>query len=742
TVLQACRTLLSNRARNPGPHGAEVTRNKLLIQQVTQDRGGSNVGEPSPSTATGIFGRQDLDRAFISLRCQDDDVETDIEDTDCVKAILKSLEAPLSTARQKAIPKAYQDTFEWIFEQSPSQTSADWLQSDSPDVYWITGKPGSGKSTIMKYIVGDPRTVSHLQQWSSPRTLVMAAFYSWSAGTELQKTQEGLLQSLLCQILEQVPEIAPQLFPSRWATLKLFGKDAIRSFPEWTWQELFDGMGSLGSFTHSMFQLAVFIDGLDEFTGHVSGLIQLIKDLPGAKVCISSRPWNEFRDAFAGCPSLRMELLTKGDMERFTRGRFGSNRAFVELRANFPEEADGLLLGIVEKALGVFLWVSIVTRTILAGLTDGDSLQDLQSMLEELPGDLVDLYSSLWRRINTKYRPHGVRIITIFRTFIRSPRTGLGKTLPERLLTSGIPAYILWFADGGAPADTDYITKTLTRRLASRTRGLLEMTPSGQVDCLHRTRRPQISTSTWGSSKASSRVDLEKNGKHSTQDAYSDALLLFCFHFASRIDNDNSHSCARLVKALDRLCACLVPGSTAAAATTTSTTPSPSTVTPPGFILVAAEFGITPYVAAKVNLETNKHQPFHISPILSNLISGLILGPTNKKTFHWDTFASRVRRFSNTSSMFGFNAAGRYQLADKLLGEVCKMCVDPSEVNVLLAELHKEVTEGIGAGSGKKKKDMEELVIVEGEEVQYGSAVLDMVERREDVWAGWLVVMA
>lgn len=77
--------------------------------------------------------------------------------------------------------------------------------------------------------------------------------------------------------------------------------------------------------------------------------------------------------------------------------------------------------------------------------------------------------------------------------------------------------------------------------------------------------------------------------------------------------------------------------------------------------------------------------------------------------------------------MFSFNAAGRYQLVDRLLGEVCKMCVDPSEVNGLLGELHKDVTEGMKVG--EKKRDLEELVIVEGAEVQYGNAVLDMVER-------------
>jgi len=49
--------------------------------------------------------------------------------------------------------------------------------------------------------------------------------------------------------------------------------------------------------------------------------------------------------------------------------------------------------------------------------------------------------------------------------------------------------------------------------------------------------------------------------------------------------------------------------------------------------------------------------------------------------------------------------------------------------NGLSGESDTEVAEEMKLGKKKEKKYLEELVIVEGAEVKYGSAVLDMVER-------------
>ncbi|KAK5655183.1 hypothetical protein OQA88_6082 [Cercophora sp. LCS_1] len=132
-------------------------------------------------------------------------------------------------------------------------------------------------------------------------------------------------------------------------------------------------------------------------------------------------------------------------------------RAFVELQTSSPALAEQLTSGVSEKASGVFLWVSVVTDAIFNGLMDGDSLEDLNAMLEELPADLEDLYDGLWRGIKGKYKQDAAKLFTIFNAFTRSPRSKLNG-LPFHLATGGIPSSILWHADGGSSTGADYIT--------------------------------------------------------------------------------------------------------------------------------------------------------------------------------------------------------------------------------------------------------------------------------------------
>lgn len=87
------------------------------------------------------------------------------------------------TDRQERIAEAYRETFQWIFSELESEsldvaTSTwvsfpQWLQTDS-SLYWITGKAGSGKSTLMKYIYQDTRTFEYLEQWSTGSRCVTA----------------------------------------------------------------------------------------------------------------------------------------------------------------------------------------------------------------------------------------------------------------------------------------------------------------------------------------------------------------------------------------------------------------------------------------------------------------------------------------------------------------------------------------------------------------------------------------
>lgn len=52
-----------------------------------------------------------------------------------------------------------------------------WLQSDKDKIFWIRGKPGSGKSTLMKFVIDNDNTRRLLDRWR-PGTKILSHFFS------------------------------------------------------------------------------------------------------------------------------------------------------------------------------------------------------------------------------------------------------------------------------------------------------------------------------------------------------------------------------------------------------------------------------------------------------------------------------------------------------------------------------------------------------------------------------------
>lgn len=93
----------------------------------------------------------------------------------------------------------------------------DWLEGNSGLPYCITGKPGSGKSTMMKFILNHPALDHHLQIWSQGSALYKIKYYAWKPGFEMRRSADGLLRTLLHQMLVVNPKLTPQLCPRRWS---------------------------------------------------------------------------------------------------------------------------------------------------------------------------------------------------------------------------------------------------------------------------------------------------------------------------------------------------------------------------------------------------------------------------------------------------------------------------------------------------------------------------------------------
>ncbi|KAM0549877.1 hypothetical protein ACHAPJ_009124 [Fusarium lateritium] len=284
-------------------------------------------------------------------------------------------------SRELRIPKAHAETFRWIFcdteddysKLKPEANFRSFLQNDKDNLYWVTGKPGSGKSTLMKYIYQNPETSKHLRVWQKKDKLVRASFYFWNSGSNLQMSVNGLLQTLLYDCLKQLPSAIPIVFPERWELLRLFGKH-----DPWQLEELEEALRYLIQGTDLGAKFFIFVDGLDECSGNLSSLIIFILGLcessSHVKMCVASRPWAQFEDSFKKHPHLLLQDLTKEDIARYVASNLGANEGFRELAEREPECAKQLRNEIARKAEGVFLWVNLVVASLLAGLTDGDGL--------------------------------------------------------------------------------------------------------------------------------------------------------------------------------------------------------------------------------------------------------------------------------------------------------------------------------------------------------------------------------
>lgn len=228
--------------------------------------------------------------------------------------------------RFESIAEAHKRTFEWVFldeehtigsdlnalcsesdrtgrgaERSPEEQEEargsskhlqwsnfiHWIHSDS-QLYWVTGKPGSGKSTLMKFLHDDVRTRQHLAQWSGDCPLVISGFFFWNAGTTMQMSRLGLFQTLLHDAIKDNPELVPILFAQRWRSYQLFDGN----LRPWSMTELAQAFRSLISDTSKRFFF--FIDRLDEFVGDGAELVDFIAETLSArtnvKICIASRP--------------------------------------------------------------------------------------------------------------------------------------------------------------------------------------------------------------------------------------------------------------------------------------------------------------------------------------------------------------------------------------------------------------------------------------------------------------------
>lgn len=413
---------------------------------------------------------------------------------------------------------AHRGTFKWIMEPdvnaSPPKTSPliDWLKSNDT-LFWLSGKAGSGKSTLMQYIITHHKLSQIFEDTFPDKRRIVTWHYLYERGKDpLQKSREGLLRHLLYHIISQDLSLALPIFKLQ-KTARSFDHEKV-----WNWKELKAALEAVLAGLPADVVVLFFIDGLDEYRpirklqsldveddadeetsaqlaevindGHqeIAELVQSLSKYNNVRLCISSRPLIVFRDNFAGCKSMELHTLTSGDISKYVGDRLAGNELLSQLTILEPTFEDEVKKEILAKADGVFLWVKLVLTVLVRGLKQRDTVEELLQKLRLMPQELGGkngLYMAMLRNISPENRKDGY---AYFQVFQRSE-----DDLDPLLLSFAMDHEHEVYMVESSPLPAREVSARSWRtadRLVSRCGGLLELRASGSgrgINFIHQT---------------------------------------------------------------------------------------------------------------------------------------------------------------------------------------------------------------------------------------------------------------
>ncbi|KAI9707906.1 MAG: hypothetical protein M1820_004512 [Bogoriella megaspora] len=463
------------------------TRKLGLFSTIVVDADSAKIGDGKEETGsipadhsrlTKFATRDDVGfrRVSAQLRRWTKKISGMSDDTD-LQAILDSLDDKLARSRVLDVQPEHKSTFQWLYDPEAT-TFPNWLRGSNKapefggSIYWIHGKPGSGKSTLMKFALRHADTKSLLPNSGEGNTRwILPAFFFHDRGIGSQKSLQGMMKEILFQLLSEEPRLHYYVL-SEWRAL-LFRQKTQR--PEWDKQTLGAALEAIIATCEIPLSVCIFLDALDEHDANASDsneeLISFVEslaekadasELVNLKICLASRDWNIFKDAFGNCAGLAIHEHTKDDIYTYSRAKLASH---LTSSIGSPTSFDSLLRQVTAKASGVFIWVRLVVEDLRRAMRDGADVALLQKLLTETPQELHELYARTLDRIEPDYAAEGNAMLEISFWSVRplSLRAFIGCAMcasherPDEVDTSNL--------------GTDDV---LLRRLVSRSGGLLE----------------------------------------------------------------------------------------------------------------------------------------------------------------------------------------------------------------------------------------------------------------------------
>ncbi|KAJ4404464.1 hypothetical protein N0V85_004865 [Neurospora sp. IMI 360204] len=432
--------------------------------------------------------------------------------------LLKSLKYDTMNERFGQVKAAFEGTCGWMIQGVQSAPNGTHGEPDGENlpphkIYWVQGKAGSGKSTLMKFLVTNP-ALWYPQSPDSGQDPLILSHFLWAAGSPRQKSLRGILLNLLYQLLSDDQHVLDHVI-NTFPGLSL--KDVEG---DWTLEELEGTMvASLKAIATRPKVIAtrpkviatrpkaiatrpvfIFLDGLDEFGSSDASvatdprtlldLATRLSTLDNVKTCISSRPEPVFKTKLGGLCSLRLQDLTRSDMEKYAKAELLSNEIIgLENQKEYQYLVDRLC----DMSDGVFLWTALAVRSLSKGLTNEDDISELYARLEKMPTGLYALYKDMWSRLNEDQDLYKKEAAQYFHLVIHW-RSMPSHRFAERCTTFHLLAALnpsisrayLENDKASFPSDLEARCEKLGKRVETRSAGLLEYGDQGSIDFIHR----------------------------------------------------------------------------------------------------------------------------------------------------------------------------------------------------------------------------------------------------------------
>ncbi|KAH6649519.1 hypothetical protein F5144DRAFT_635127, partial [Chaetomium tenue] len=317
--------------------------------------------------------------------------------------LLRLLSFPEMHARESKVESAYKATYDWI---QSSKEYQEWKSSRDGKLL-IKGKAGCGKSTMMRHLIQKEKSREN------GNSGVVCGFFFNARGAAMEKSLEAMFRTLLHQLLQQDPILYRRLEPFH-SDMKVVMNTQVRVV-DWTRETLMQ-----------MFEITVqspgltgliYIDALDEGEGFLPSFIfqflesQLLESHEvSLRICLSSRPsnfinhrkWTTIDLGESNSVDIKAYALT--ELSKTAESCPGMGYESI-----VPKIAENILL----KAQGVFLWVKLVVKELLAAMNDYEPAGTIYDILSATPADLWELFLSCLQKVKEDDRLEAIRILQI-----------------------------------------------------------------------------------------------------------------------------------------------------------------------------------------------------------------------------------------------------------------------------------------------------------------------------------------